>query len=46
MVGGCLKFPILLPGGNAAPDVTLGFIHFQHSLDLHIQGAVKLGQPL
>ena len=37
---------VLLPGGDAAPDVPLGLVHLQNGLDLQKQRPVELGQPL
>ena len=41
------SFPfVLFPGGQAAPDVSLGLVDLQHHLHLLIQGPVEGGQPL
>ena len=37
---------VLFPGGHAAPDVALLFIHIQHLPHLLIEAAVALGQAL
>lgn len=38
--------PVFLPGGDAAPDVPLGFVDLQDLFDLQIQCPIELGQPL
>lgn len=37
---------ILLPGGKAAADVTLGFVHVQNLANLRRQGGVDLPETL
>ena len=37
---------VLFPGGHAAPDVALLFIHIQHLSHLLIEAAIALGQAL
>ena len=38
--------PVFLPGGQAAPDVTLRLVLLQHRLHLPVEGGVDAGEAL